>query len=144
MDELTFEDLGLEDSKKQKEEGVARAEEAMRNAAATAALKATINVNNEIAVREAAKAYVIEKKRHMLNRCKNDEVVTFVGQKIFANYFGEVYTFLYNTIPVTVRFDGTKQEFPRFIYNRLMEKINEVSESNTSKVEIEDRTKKGM
>jgi hypothetical protein len=69
----------------------------------------------------------------MLNRCKKDEVVEFVGQKIFANYFGPVYTFQYNTIPVTIRFDGSKQEYPRFIYNFIMKKINAVSESNTNK-----------
>ena len=122
------------------DDSVKKADEAMQNAAATAALKAAISANSEIAVKEAEKTYIIEKKKYMLNKCKQDDVVEFVGQKIFANYFGPVYTFLFNTIPVTVKFDGSKQKFPRFIYNRLMEKINEVSESNTNKVNIEDRT----
>lgn len=143
--ELSLEELGLEDSNNDTienvDKGVKEAELAMKNAAATAALKAAVNANSELAMREAEKKYVIEKKKHMLNRCKKDEPVEFVGQKIFANYFGSTYTFLYNTIPVTVKFDGSKQYFPRFIYNRLMEKINEVSDSNMSKVEIDDRTK---
>lgn len=126
-------------TKKQKSDSVKKADAAMKNAAATAALKAAVEANNEIAIKEAEKTYIVEKKKYMLTRCKEDDVVEFVGQKIFATYFGPVYTFLYNTVPVTVRFDGSKQELPRFIYNRLMEKINEVSDSNTNKENIEYR-----
>lgn len=139
--ELSDIDLGLEipetDSKTNK--SVKKADEAMQNAAASAALKAAIEANSELATKEAEKTYIIEKKKFMLNKCKEDEEVEFVGQKIFANYFGPVYTFLYNTVPVTVRFDGSKQKFPKFIYDRLMEKINEVSDSNTKKENIEYR-----
>ena len=121
---------------------VKKAEAAMQNAAASAALKAAISANSEIANKEAEKSYILEKRKFMLNKCKDDDVVEFTGNKIFANYFGKVYTFLYNTIPVTIRFDGTKQKFPRFIYDRIVEKIDEVSNSNTNVVDIEDRTTK--
>lgn len=120
-------------------ESVVKADKAMKEAAATAALKAAVEANNEIAIKEAEKTYITEKKKFMLNKCKEDEEVEFVGQKIFANYFGPVYTFLYNTVPVTIKFDGSKQKLPRFIYNFVMNKINEVSDSNTNKVEIEER-----
>lgn len=123
------------------EEGKKKADEALKNAAATAAIKAAVDANNEMAVREAEKTYIVEKKKAMLNRCKSDKVVKFKGNKLLANYFGTTYTFLYNTVPVTVKFDGTEQELPEFVYNRLMEKINEVADSNTNKIEIEDRTK---
>lgn len=126
-------------SKKQASDSVKKADLAMKNAAATAALKAAVEANNEVAIKEAEKTYIVEKKKFMLNKCKEDDVVEFVGQKIFATYFGPVYTFLYNTVPVTVKFDGSKQVLPRFIYNRLMEKINEVSDSNTNKEIIEYR-----
>ena len=139
--ELSDIDLGLEipETNSKTNKSVKKADEAMQNAATTAALKAAIEANSEMATREAEKTYIIEKKKFMLNKCKEDEVVEFVGQKIFANYFGRVYTFLYNTVPVTVRFDGSKQKFPKFIYDRLMEKINEVSDSNTKKENIEYR-----
>ena len=68
----------------------------------------------------------------MLNRAKEDKKVPFVGQKIFADIFGSTYTFLYNTIPVTVKFDGSTQYFPKFVYDFLMKKINAVSDSNTN------------
>lgn len=117
------------------EEGVQKVNDAAANAAANAALKVAIKSSNEVAQREADKTYIIEKKKHMLNRAKSDEKVPFVGHKIYAAIFGSTYSFLYNTIPVTVRFDGSTQYFPRFVYDRLMKKIAEVSESNTNKDE---------
>ena len=153
---LTDEELGLgidepkkeekkQDTKKQtvtkeNSKSVKKTNEALQNAAATAALKAAIDANSELSAKEAERVYIREKKQYMLEKCKNDEVVKFRGDKIYAPFFGKVYTFLYNTIPVTVRFDGSVQEFPRFIYDKIMEKIHEVSESNTPKVQIEDRT----
>lgn len=156
---LTDEELGLEgmeDNKqnktngevknkkqtisKQTSKGVKKADDALKNAAATAALKAAIDANTELSVKEAEKTYIKEKMKFMLDKCKSDEVVEFRGDKIYAPYFGKVYTFLYNAIPVTIRFDGSVQKFPKFIYDKIMEKIHEVSESNTPKVQIEDRT----
>lgn len=144
--DLSLAELGLVEEgvltpSEAQQESVDKAQVAMQNAAATAALSAAINANNELATKEAEKTYIIEKKKFMLNKCKNDKPVKFVGQKIFANYFGPVYTFLFNGIPVTVYFDGSEQEFPEFIYKRIMKMINEVSESNTNKIVIEDRTK---
>ena len=142
---LSDADLGLEDDSTVvpntivENESVKKANEAMQTAAATAALKAAINANSELATKEAEKTYITEKKKFMLNKCKEDEVVEFVGLKLYANYFGPVYTFLYNGIPVTVKFDGSKQFFPRFIYEKVMQKINEVSDANTNKVEIDYR-----
>lgn len=153
---LTDDELGLgnqeaTDNKVEKKEtkkvvtkstskSVKKADDALKNAAAVAALKAAVDANNEISEKEAERTYIKEKMNYMLNKCKNDEVVKFRGDKLYAQYFGKEYTFLYNAIPVTIKFDGTVQEFPKFIYDKIMEKIHEVSESNTPKVEIEDRT----
>ena len=112
--------------------------EAKLKANATAAIAAAASAQSKIASNEADKTYIIQKKKHMLNRCKNDDIVEFVGLRIYAQFFGPVYTFLYNTIPVTVKFDGSKQKFPRFIYNHIMKKIAEVSDSNTNKDETFD------
>ncbi len=156
---LTDKDLGLDNSDdttvvktdikketkkqpvtKENSKGVKKADDALKAAAATAALKAAIDANNELSANEAEKIYIKEKMNFMLEKCKSDEVVEFRGDKIYAQYFGKVYTFLYNAIPVTVRFDGSVQKFPKFVYDKIMEKIHEVSESNTPKVQIEDRT----
>ena len=124
---------------KENSEGVKKADEALKKAAATAALKAAIDANQELSANEAEKVYIKEKMNFMLEKCKNDEVVEFRGDKIYAQYFGKQYTFLYNAIPVTIKFDGTVQKFPKFICEKIQEKIHEVSESNTPKISIEDR-----
>ena len=145
-------DLGINEEKKQEpkkqtftkenSKGIKKVNDALQNAAATAALKAAIDANSELSANEAERVYIKEKMNFMLQKCKNDEVVEFRGDKIYAQYFGKVYTFLYNAVPVTIRFDGSVQKFPKFIYDKIMEKIHEVSESNTPKVVIEDRTEK--
>lgn len=152
---LTDEDLGLgqketkqkdkvlskqEKVTKENSKGVKKTEEALKNAAATAALKAAIEANSEISIKEADKTYINEKMKFMLDKCKTDPVVKFRGDKIYAPIFGKIYTFLYNGIPVTIKFDGSEQEFPKFIYDMIVDKIHQVSESNTPKVQIEDRT----
>lgn len=112
-------------------------------AAATAALKAAIDTNNEIAIRESEKAYFIEKQKNMLNRCKNDEVVTRTISKLYAPIIGKVYTFALNGIPVTVYCDGKPHEYPKFIAETIDRKINEISESNTYKEVIDERLDQG-
>ena len=130
---LTDKDLGLDNSddttvvktdiKKETKKQPVTKENSKGVKKADDALKAAIDANNELSANEAEKIYIKEKMNFMLEKCKTDEVVEFRGDKIYAQYFGKVYTFLYNAIPVTVRFDGS-----------------EVSESNTPKVQIEDRT----
>ena len=108
-------------------------------AAATAALKAAIDPNNEIAIRESEKAYFIEKKKFMLDKCKNDEVVERTISKLYAPIIGRVYTFALNGIPVTIYCDGKPHEYPKFIAEIIDRKINEISESNTYKEVIDER-----
>ena len=112
-------------------------------AAATAALKAAIDTNNEIAIRESEKAYFIEKKKFMLDKCKNDEVVERTISKLSAPIIGRVYTFALNGIPVTIYCDGKPHEYPKFIAEIIDRKINEISESNTYKEVIDERLDQG-
>lgn len=112
-------------------------------AAATAALKAAIDTNNEIAIRESERTYFIEKKNFMLNKCKNDEKVTRTISKLYAPIIGRVYTFALNGIPVTIYCDGKPHEYPKFIAEIIDRKINEISESNTYKEVIDERLDQG-
>lgn len=127
-------DLGLGpelDTTPEVDPEVQKVKDAASSAAATAALKVAIDASSELEQRHADKSYIMTKKKHMLNKAKNDEEVVFVGQKVFADIFGKNYTFLYNGVPVTIKFDGSKQKLPKFIYDFVMDKINKVSESNT-------------
>lgn len=111
-------------------------------AAANAALKAAINANSEISMREAEKLYFIEKKNNMLRKCREDEVVTRTVSKLLAPFLGKVYTFLYNGIPVTIYCDDKPHEYPKFIAEKIDEKLLAVSESNAYKDVTDDLTDK--
>jgi hypothetical protein len=115
------------------------AAEAQAKAAANAALKAAIDANTEMSAREAEKVYVAEKKKHMLERCKNDEVVTRTISKLYAPILGKVYSYYYNGIAITVYCDGKPHKYPKFVAENIDRKLNKISESNTYKEVIEDR-----
>ena len=72
--------------------------------------------------------------------CKESPVVTRTVSKLYAPIIGKVYTFLYNGVPVTVWCDGKPHEYPEFIAKRIDEKLNKISESNTYKEVIDERT----
>lgn len=115
------------------------AAEAQAKAAANAALKAAIDANTEMSAREAEKTYVAEKKKHMMNRCKTDEVVTRTISKLYAPILGKTYSYYYNGLVVTVYCDGQPHKYPKFVAENIDKKLNSISEANTYKEVIEDR-----
>ena len=115
------------------------AAEAQAKAAANAALKAAIDANTEMSAREAEKVYVTEKKKHMMDRCKTDEVVTRTINKLYAPILGKTYSYYYNGLVVTVYCDGKPHKYPKFVAENIDRKLNSISEANTYKEVIEDR-----
>lgn len=115
------------------------ATEAQAKAAANAALKAAIDANTEMSAREAEKTYVAEKKKHMMNRCKTDEVVTRTISKLYAPILGKTYSYYYNGLVVTVYCDGKPHKYPKFVAENIDKKLNSISEANTYKEVIEDK-----
>lgn len=79
---------------------------------------------------ESDRTYFNNKRLSFLQRCKDEPKVSVLGSKFYQQYFGPIYTFLLNGIPITIKFDGTKQVFPAFVATRLMEKLSEVADSN--------------
>lgn len=133
--QLSDVDLGLTAAA----DSIQKAEKALDEATAAVALEATAAATKKAKQATAEKRYMIEKKRAFLNRCKADERVEFIGQEAYEPILGKVYTFAYNTIPVTVRFDGSKQVLPKFIYDFLQEKLNNIGKSNKpQEAEIEE------
>ena len=115
------------------------AAEAQAKAAANAALKAAIDANTEMSAREAEKVYVTEKKKHMMDRCKTDEVVTRTINKLYAPILGKTYSYYYNGLVVTVYCDGKPHKYPKFVAENIDRKLNSISEANTYKEVVEDR-----
>lgn len=134
--EETVEEHIFKDAKKDSDTFAEKAAQA----AAQAALKSVVETNSEIAIREAEKAYFLEKKNHMLEKCKKSKPRTIVVPKLYAEYIGKFYTFSYNCIPVTVYPDGKPHEYPGFIADKIEKKLAKIAASNTYKELIEDRT----
>lgn len=108
---------------------------------ATADLLNSINENlmqnSAVQTRLSEKEYQIAKTQAMVEQMKTDEVVEVAFPKFYAEYLGKVYTFLLNGLPIVVKFDGTKQKFPRFIYNYIQDKLSKIVDSNTSSIDTE-------
>ena len=146
-DEITVEKVAKTDEKVAKtskkvtkvEPQIDPAAEAQAKAAANAALKAAIDANTEMSAREAERTYVAEKKKHMMNRCKTDEVVTRTISKLYAPILGKTYSYYYNGLVVTVYCDGKPHKYPKFVAENIDKKLNSISEANTYKEVIEDR-----
>jgi hypothetical protein len=82
-------------------------------------------------------AYMSAYTKNFLQKLKNEPKRKIFCSKAYAPYFGTTYTALLNTVPVTVKFNGTEQEFPESVANWLQDKFLRVTESNVPKVENE-------
>lgn len=100
-----------------------------------------MDVSQHLAIkREMDTEYMQTYHVKMLARFKNDKVMRVNGNKAFEPYFGKTYSALYNTIPVTIKFDGTDQFFPETVATWLQDKIFRVIEANTSTVQNDELT----
>lgn len=66
-------------------------------------------------------------------KLKAEPRVKVLGNEIFQSQLGEVYTFLFNGLPVTIKFDGTYQEYPESVAKLLESKLSEIARANTRK-----------
>jgi hypothetical protein len=68
-----------------------------------------------------------------VQKLKKEPRVKVYGNEIFQDQLGEVYTFLYNALPVTIKFDGSYQEYPESVAKLLESKLSEIAKANTRK-----------
>lgn len=68
-----------------------------------------------------------------IERLKKEPKVKVYGNEIFQDQLGEVYTFLLNGLPVTIKFDGTYQAYPESVAKLLENKLSEIAKANTRK-----------
>lgn len=88
--------------------------------------------------REEDNEYMRTYSQRMLSRFKGERQVKVLCPRAYALYFGTTYTALFNTIPVTVVFDGKEHEYPESVANWLQAKFLRVGDSNIPKVENEE------
>lgn len=73
-----------------------------------------------------------ENNKIRLDKLKKEPKVKVWGNVLYKDFLGDVYTFLYQDYPVTIKFDGTHQEYPETIAKILMKKLDGAATSNTS------------
>lgn len=69
----------------------------------------------------------------LIKKYNNEPKVEVIGSKLYKKHLGSVYTFTYNGFPVSIKFDGTAQKFPKTIAGVINRKLNEISEANAPK-----------
>lgn len=74
-----------------------------------------------------------ENNRIRLDKLRKEPKVKVWGNTLYKDFLGDVYTFLYQDYPVTIKFDGTWQEYPETIAKILTEKLDAAANANTSK-----------
>lgn len=79
--------------------------------------------------------YMRTYSQKVLSKFRNEPKVKVLCSKAYAPFFGTTYTALFNTIPVTVKFDGKEHVYPASVAKWLQNKFLRVTESNIPKVE---------
>jgi hypothetical protein len=76
------------------------------------------------------KKKALNPEQNRIAKLKAEPRVKVLGMESFQNQLGEVYTFLYNGMPVTIKFDGTYQEYPESVAKLLESKLSEIARAN--------------
>jgi len=69
----------------------------------------------------------------LIKKYKSEPKVGVLGSTMFKTTGGDRLTFTYNGFPVSIKFDGTVQKYPKSIAKVLERKLNEIAESNARK-----------
>lgn len=68
-----------------------------------------------------------------IQKLKNEPRVKVYGNEIFQDQLGETYTFLLNGLPVSIKFDGSYQEYPESVAKHIEAKLSQIAKANTRK-----------
>ena len=80
---------------------------------------------------ELARAELMTASQRMKRKLAAEPMVKVNGNPMFKQYIGKEYTYLFNDIPVTIRFDGRDYFYPKSIAENLVQKLNAIAVSNT-------------
>jgi len=69
--------------------------------------------------------------QRMRRQLFNEPQVKVNGNPMFKSYLGKEYTYMFNNIEVTIRFDGKDYFYPKSIAENLTSKLAEIAVANT-------------
>lgn len=73
-----------------------------------------------------------EQTQEFLKKIAAEPKVDVRGDKVYRTHFGDVLSFTFNGLPITIRFDGTVQSFPKSIAEEIMLKLEVFRENSVS------------
>lgn len=88
--------------------------------------------SNSVIEKNAEKTYTEDMKR-FIRRLQKEPRVKVYGNEVFQSHMGKSWTFTFNNVDVTLKFDGTYQEFPQSIAKRIEKKLERTSRAIASK-----------
>jgi len=81
----------------------------------------------------ATKKKQLTPEQTRIQKLKNEPRVKVYGNEIFQDQLGETYTFLLNGLPVSIKFDGSYQEYPESVAKHIEAKLSQIAKANTRK-----------
>jgi len=87
---------------------------------------------------DVAKTELETASKQMKRRLAKEPMVKVNGNPMFAAFIGKEYTYLFNDIPVTIRFDGRDYFYPKSIAENLSQKLKDIAVANTP-VDLSER-----
>ena len=73
-----------------------------------------------------------EQTQEFLKKIAAEPRVDVRGEKMFRTHFGDVLSFTFNGLPITIRFDGTVQSFPKSVAEEIMLKLEAFRENQVA------------
>lgn len=74
----------------------------------------------------------------LLERWKKEPLEPVYASEAYALYFGTVWTILFDLIPITVRFDGSEQMYPKSVARFLRKKIAKTTKVNIPRTDSDE------
>ena len=82
--------------------------------------------SNSVIEKNAEKTYTEDMKK-FIRKLQKEPRVKVYGSEVFQQHMGKALTFTFNNVDVTLKFDGTYQEFPQSVAKLLEKKLAKTS-----------------
>ena len=80
---------------------------------------------------EIAKRDLESASKKMKRQLMKEPMVKVNGNPMYRPFLGKEYTYMFNDISVTIKFDGNDYFYPKSIANNLNQKLAKIAVSNT-------------
>ena len=69
----------------------------------------------------------------LVKKYRNEPKVQVLGAQLYKQFIGDRLTYTLNGFPVSIKFDGTWQEYPASVAKNLQQKLADIAEAHAPK-----------